>query len=128
VVLRIPNQLVIHPREDSVSTPKATETVTAAAGGESTATTATATAVMDPEPATENTEMPADNALPKRPRGQTLAAATRATGTPPQNPQNPQSNGKRADMGARFSAFQQGRRPTTPDETGPAAAGEEGSR
>jgi hypothetical protein len=129
VVLRIPNQLVIHPREESVSTPKATETVTAAAGGEATATTATATAVMDPEPATETiTEMPANNALPKRPRGQTLAAATRATGTPPHSPQTPQSNGKRADMGARFSAFQQGRRPTTPDETGPAAAGEEGSR
>jgi signal transduction histidine kinase len=126
VVLRIPNQLVIHPREESVSTQTATETVTAAAGGESTATPATATAVMDPEPATETTtEMPANNALPKRPRGQTLAAATRATATPPQNPQ---SNGKRADMGARFSAFQQGRRPTTPEENGPAAAGEEGSR
>jgi signal transduction histidine kinase len=127
VVLRIPNQLVIHPREEAVSTPKATETVTAAAGGESTGTPATATAVMDPEPATETaTEMPANDALPKRPRGQTLAAATRASGTPPRNPQS--GNGKRVDMGARFSAFQQGRRPTTPDENGPAAAGEEGSR
>lgn len=125
VVLRIPNQLVIHPREETVSLPKPVETVTAAAGGESSTTApATATAVLDPEPATETTtEMPADNPLPKRPRGQTLAAS-RATAPPPQNPPG---NGKRTDLGARFSAFQKGRRPNTPDETGPSTAGEEGS-
>jgi hypothetical protein len=87
--------------------------------------------VLDPEPDIETTaENPAEDtheipALPKRPRGQTLAAANRATGTPPK-PQNP--NGKRADIGARFSAFQQGRRPAErPDESGQNSTGEEGS-
>jgi signal transduction histidine kinase len=133
VVVRIPNQLIVQPREEATTQkPKATDAIVAV-GGETTApAAATATAVLDPEPDIETTaENPAGDtdevpALPKRPRGQTLAAVTRATGTPPK-PQKP--NGKRADIGARFSAFQQGSRPADrPDEPGQTTAGEEGSR
>jgi signal transduction histidine kinase len=128
VVLRIPNQLVVQPREEETApaTKPVSEPVVAAVGGERAApAAATVTAVLDPEPQEVTVETTEDEmpVLPKRPRGQTLAAAKRVTGTP--KPQ--QSNGKRTDLGARFSAFQQGRRPAgSNEETG--QAGEEGSQ
>jgi signal transduction histidine kinase len=118
VVVRIPNQLVIHPREDAPTTPalRPAEAVRAA-GGERTTTAGTATAVLDEKPAAESAEV---RQLPKRPRGETLAAAVRATEAD-RKPQ--QRTEKRTDIGARFSAFQQGRRSATPDDT----AGEDDS-
>jgi len=135
VVVRIPQQLVIHPREaePAVTAPRALESVQSV-GGETTSTAATATAVLDPvpPPGADTTDADTDAtasaaevpALPKRPRGETLAAAVRAT----EAKREPADRGegraqKRTDIGARFSAFQQGRRSTTPDQ----AAGEEDS-
>jgi hypothetical protein len=114
VVLRIPNQLVIHPREEADTTvaPRATETVRPMARTERAATAATA--VLDAPPAKE-AEQNEVAALPKRPRGQTLAAAVRATGAAREPARRSE---KRTDLGARFSAFQQGRKGATPDETG----------
>ena len=124
VVVRIPNQLVIHPREESEQTPQAPrslEAVRPVSGGEHAVPTRTATAVLDAGPnAEEVSELPE---LPKRPKGQTLAAASRATGEPARPKRDA---GKREDPGARFSAFQQGRRTTKPDENG--ASGEEETR
>jgi hypothetical protein len=135
VVVRIPNQLIVQPREESAAAKPKTEAAggVVAAGGEATTPpTATLTAVLEPEPATVVTEeTPAEATdevplLPKRPRGQTLAAVSRASGTPPKPPK---ANGKRTDLGARFSAFQQGSRPTAnPDEPGKSEAGEEDAR
>jgi signal transduction histidine kinase len=125
VVVRIPNQLVIHPREESEDAPPAQrslEAVRTGAGGEHAVphrTAATATAVLDAGSKEEESELPE---LPKRPKGQTLAAASRATGEPNRPKRD---TGKREDPGARFSAFQQGRRTTKPDEN---AAGEEETR
>lgn len=124
VVVRIPQQLVIHPREDapaaSRTDARTTESVQAAGGDTTTtASSATATAVLDAAPPAEEdtTELPA---LPKRPRGETLAAAVRATEAKRKPAERTE---KRTDIGARFSAFQQGRRSTTPDQS----AGEEDS-
>ncbi|MFL6122668.1 sensor histidine kinase [Actinophytocola sp.] len=110
VVVRIPNQLVVHPREEepTVSMPKPVESV-ASAGGEATTTSATATAVLEPAPPDEDVADVTE--LPKRPRGQTLAKAVRATEA---NRETPKRTEKRTDIGARFSAFQQGRRSTEP--------------
>ena len=124
VVVRIPQQLVIHPREDA---PEAARPGSRAAGSvtparreaPSATSAATATAVLDAAPPAE--EETADlPALPKRPRGETLAAAVAAT----EAKRKPVARTeKRPDIGARFSAFQQGRRSTTPDQS----AGEEDS-
>jgi hypothetical protein len=118
VVMRIPNQLVIQPREEApaASPPREVETIRSI-GGDSTTTTA----VLEATPSAEDTELSADvTELPKRPRGQTLAAAVRAT----EKDRKPlPRTEKRTDIGARFSAFQQGRRSTTPEET----AGEDDS-
>lgn len=129
VVMRIPQQLVIHPREaEPAATASRTLESVQAAGGSDTATvtssSATTTAVLEPVPPPEHaekttaedtieedtTEVPA---LPKRPRGETFAAAVRAT----EAKREPVTRGeKKTDIGARFSAFQQGRRNTTPDQ------------
>ncbi len=124
VVLRIPQQLVIHPREDeqAAAGPRGLGSAQAA-GGTAINTSATATAVLDAAPpANEATaEIPV---LPKRPRGQTLAAAVRATEAKREQADRSENRTeKRTDIGARFSAFQQGRRSTTPEQT----AGEEDS-
>ncbi|HEX6358335.1 sensor histidine kinase [Actinophytocola sp.] len=126
VVVRIPNQLVVHPREETpASQPerKAPEVVRQVAeSGTAGGAPATATAVLEAE---SRTEPPAGElpALPKRPRGQTLAATSK-----PGKPAPKRNNGRR-DLGARFSAFQQGRRTTAPDERsdqdGATATGEE---
>lgn len=128
VVVRIPQQLVIHPREaePAATAPRTLEAVQAA-GGSTMSSSATTTAVLEPvpppppdEPAgndtvedsieEDTTEVPA---LPKRPRGETFAAAVRAT----EAKREPVTRGeKKTDIGARFSAFQQGRRNTTPDQ------------
>jgi signal transduction histidine kinase len=120
VVMRIPNQLVIQPREEPPTVVVPRETVRAA-GGESTSTTATA--VLEAvTPSAEDTELSTHEVaeLPKRPRGQTLAAAVRATEA--ERTPRPRTE-KRTDIGARFSAFQQGRRSTTPEDS----AGEDDS-
>jgi signal transduction histidine kinase len=123
VVLRIPSQLVIHPREETpTAAPKAAETI--AAVGETGTRTATATAVLEAAPEPGEQAGAEITELPKRPKGKTLAAAMK-TAEPPRKPR--QSTEKRKDIGARFSAFQQGRRTTEPDETGPAGAGEDES-
>lgn len=108
VVVRVPNQLVVHPREDApaAAAPRAVEAARAA-GGETTGTAAAATAVLDVAPPDD--EVAEVTALPKRPRGQTLAAAVRSTEA---NRELPRRTEKRTDLGARFSAFQQGRRST----------------
>ena len=116
VVVRIPQQLVIHPRGESApAAPRPSESVRSA-GREP--ATKTATAVLDAKPpAAETTEATtsADGMpeLPKRPRGETLAAAVRATEA--KRPPAPRSE-KRKDIGASFSAFQRGRR-STPERT-----------
>jgi signal transduction histidine kinase len=127
VVVRIPQQLVIHPREDeraAAGTP-ALEPVRAAGGGAAATSATTATAVLDAAPpaedAPEEDAPPELPALPKRPRGETLAAVVRATGARREPSARTE---RRTDIGARFSAFQQGRRSTTPER----AAGEEDSR
>jgi hypothetical protein len=122
VVVRVPNQLVIHPREETpTAAPRPAETARAGGGARATAT-ATATAVLDADaPAQDSAQRSADvTELPKRPRGQTLAAAVRASDADRKPRQRTE---KRSDIGARFSAFQQGRRSTNPDET----AGEDDS-
>jgi signal transduction histidine kinase len=124
VVVRIPQQLVIHPREDepAPAAPRGLESVQRA-GGETTAASTTATAVLDAAPpaADAAAELPA---LPKRPRGQTLAAAVRATEAKRAPVESTEEHTeKHTDIGARFSAFQQGRRSTSPEQT----AGEEDS-
>lgn len=125
VVVRIPQQLVIHPREaePAAAAPRTLESARAA-GGSAASSSATTTAVLEPVPPPEPTEKtPAEDtisedttevpALPKRPRGETFAAAVRAT----EAKRGPVTRGeKKTDIGARFSAFQQGRRNTTPDQ------------
>ncbi|MBB4908441.1 sensor histidine kinase [Actinophytocola algeriensis] len=137
VVIRIPQQLVIHPRADAPATARTDSrtagSVRAGSGDTATATGATATtttrapvttatAVLDsaPPPTEDTVELPELPELPKRPRGQTLAAAVRATEAKRKPGERTE---KRTDIGARFSAFQQGRRSTTPDQS----AGEEDS-
>jgi hypothetical protein len=137
VVIRIPQQLVIHPRADAPATARTAArtagSVRAGSGDTATATGATATtttrapvttatAVLDsaPPPTEDTVELPELPELPKRPRGQTLAAAVRATEAKRKPGERTE---KRTDIGARFSAFQQGRRSTTPDQS----AGEEDS-
>jgi signal transduction histidine kinase len=122
VVVRIPQQLVIHPREDepTAPAPRVLQSVRAAGGEAPAASAGTATAVLAPAPPEEDTPAAEVPALPKRPRGQTLAAAVRATEAKREPAARPE---KRPDIGARFSAFQQGRRSTTPEQ----AAGEEDS-
>jgi hypothetical protein len=120
VVVRIPNQLVIQPREEApAAAPARAAGTVRSVGGD----TATATAVLEATtPAPEDTELSSAEVteLPRRPRGQTLAAAVRATEA---DRKPPVPREKRTDIGARFSAFQQGRRSTTPEET----AGEDDS-
>lgn len=124
VVVRVPNQLVVHPRDDSDAPAAATLPRLPAAAPERGAarderapdSSGTATAVLD---ADQDGEPPENQPLPKRPRGRTLAAA-QAAGTPPRAPQPK----PRTDLGARFTAFQQGSRTTKPED----AAGEDDAR
>jgi signal transduction histidine kinase len=124
VVLRIPNQLVIHPREEAETTETAAAPRAAAAtvrpGVRAERAATAATAVLDAAPVTTGADGVAK--LPKRPRGQTLAAAVRASDTTREPVRRSE---KRSDLGARFSAFQQGRKGATPDETGPVAGEDE---
>lgn len=122
VVLRIPQQLVIHPREaEPAATPlRAVESVSAAGATAAVTATATATAVLEEAPSGAEKDVAADTgeapALPKRPRGETFAAAVRATEMGADARRKPVARGGKRDIGARFSAFQQGRRATTPEE------------
>jgi hypothetical protein len=120
VVMRVPNQLVIHPREEAPAASSRAVGATQAAGGDSSGAATTATAVLD---APSDEEVAEITELPKRPRGQTLAAAVRATETDRQVPRRTE---KKTDIGARFSAFQQGSR-STPAENAGETAGEDDS-
>ncbi|MDQ3790303.1 MAG: ATP-binding protein, partial [Actinomycetota bacterium] len=128
VVVRIPQQLVIHPREaepaaTAVTETRTVESVTAAGTTASVTSIATATAVLEEAPSREDSAAEAGEdtteapALPKRPRGETFAAAVRASRADTEANRTPVArSGKRTDIGARFSAFQQGRRSTTPEQ------------
>ena len=124
VVVRIPQQLVIHPREDepAAAGPRGLGRPRRPAGRPSTRPRRPRRCWTRRRPPNEATaEIPA---LPKRPRGQTLAAAVRATEAKREQADRSENRTeKRTDIGARFSAFQQGRRSTTPEQT----AGEEDS-
>lgn len=124
VVVRIPNQLIVQPRWDTTETApqgKVLDPVREARPGRAeraeVASSGTTTAVLDDAP---ESLLPT---LPKRPRGHTLAAATRPAAPPPPNPAQP-----RPDFGARFSAFRQGSRAVPPADNGPSAPMEDESR
>jgi signal transduction histidine kinase len=100
VVMRIPNHLITQPRPEPLPElpPRREELV--AAGASRTAWP-------------EETLPIESGALPKRPRGQTLAASNRQLLTPSPGPRQSRPNG---DSGARFGAFQQSRtRKATPE-------------
>ncbi len=99
VVVRIPNQLIVQPRWDAVP-PEPREAVLEPVGVGARVEAATTAAAEGGQ----------DGVLPKRPRGQTLAA-TRPADEPPQ----PLPTRHRPDVGARFSAFHQGGRVEKPD-------------
>ncbi|MFF4592389.1 ATP-binding protein [Amycolatopsis sp. NPDC001319] len=100
VVLRIPNHLITQPRTDPFSdpvldTPSRREAVVSAVR-------------VEERESTRGTLEPAlseSGGLPKRPRGQTLAASRQLAPSPGPRPTN-RSHG---DSGARFGAFQQSR-------------------
>jgi len=100
VVVRIPSQLIVQPRWDSFPTAPQPAVLEPVAVGTST---------ENGTPVGE-TELPA---LPKRPRGQTLAAATRTVDTGPAA----EAPRPRPDMAARFSAFHQVGRTDKPEAT-----------
>jgi signal transduction histidine kinase len=95
VVLRVPNQLITQPRPDALpealEAPEPPETVDWPGPGD-TVQAATAGELAEP------------SELPKRPRGQTLTAASRRAPSPAPNP--PRTS---RDSGSRFGAFQQRR-------------------
>ncbi|MQA12127.1 MAG: ATP-binding protein [Pseudonocardiaceae bacterium] len=122
VVVRIPNQLITQPRAEfwptapqpaAIASSSAPAAARAAPGATDTTTVDTATAVMDGD----------QRRLPKRRRGQTLAAASHATGPPGPQPTRP-----RTDAGTKFGAFRQGSRSSKPDDSGPTTNPEEDSR
>jgi signal transduction histidine kinase len=123
VVVRIPNQLIVHPRWDTTTTapqpavvepPPSVGPAELAAPAAVPAQGSAATAVLDSEPGP---------LLPKRPRGHTLAATTRPAEQAPPSPPRPHT-----DFGARFSAFRQGGRTGHHDDSGPSAPLEDESR
>jgi signal transduction histidine kinase len=108
VVVTIPRQLITRPSEDDAAV------VPPSADGSAPPTTSRAVAtqvehVARDEAASEHTGTAPE--LPKRPRGQTLARASRTAENPPETkPALP-----RADAGTRFNAFRQASRGLTPD-------------
>jgi signal transduction histidine kinase len=133
VVVRVPNQLVVHPREEADLSKSAVLPTQSRRVPEPAADTPVPepapqpTQTPEPEANTtsESDEPPDKLALPKRPRGSTLAAVQAASGPPVAPKDKP-----RTDLAARFSAFQQGSRATKPTDrpAGPSAAGEDDSR
>jgi signal transduction histidine kinase len=91
VVLRVPTQLITQPRPDAL--PEAPEPPEAVVDWPGPGDTVQATAVELAEP----------GELPKRPRGQTLTAASRRAPSPTPSPRASR------DSGSRFGAFQQRR-------------------
>lgn len=110
VVVRIPNQLLAQNRTEAQPVSKQVKQAKQAtvpiptAKSDNAAKAETAVAVLD---------LDEDQRLPKRPRGQTLAAA--------QSPQIPKPRPKRprTDAGARFDAFRQAGRSKSTKETDP---------
>ena len=100
VVVRVPNQLITQPRIELL--PEAPRRHSVAA--------AFSTAWPEEETSTPAVEAPTVVAestlgdLPKRPRGQTFAAASRPVPSP-----RPRTDRPRTDAGSRFGAFQQSR-------------------
>lgn len=100
-VLRIPGQLIAQTRTEppaAATQPAMAVPIVPAAGGAA-QPEITATAVLDGEK------------LPKRRRGETLAATQNAKAEKPQPPR------PRTDAGARFGAFRQATRPTSATDT-----------
>ncbi|MEC3981339.1 ATP-binding protein [Amycolatopsis sp. H20-H5] len=97
VVLRIPNQLITQPRPEPFPEPER-EPVAVIAGRLETGTAYS----EQPTILTEPTD------LPRRPRGQTLTAASRPAPSPVPRPTR-----SHVDTGSRFGAFQQRRKPDT---------------
>lgn len=126
VVVRVPNQLVVQPRWDGTPTAPMHPPVPALrSSAPATATVATATAAPTGTTALlEGTQ----GGLPRRPRGQTLAAVS-----PRSEPEDPRPPRPRADLGERFTAFRQGGARPRPDDAvasgaEPSAAKEDDSR
>jgi signal transduction histidine kinase len=94
VVMRIPNHLITQPRTEPLPEPAPRRAELVAAG---------ASRAWPEESLSEPNE---SGALPKRPRGQTLAASNRQLLTPAPGPRQSRPSG---DSGARFGAFQQSR-------------------
>ncbi|SEP40538.1 sensor histidine kinase [Amycolatopsis saalfeldensis] len=94
VVMRIPNHLITQPRPEPLPEPAPRRAELVAAG---------ASRAWPEESPSEPSE---SGALPKRPRGQTLAASNRQLLTPSPGPRQSRQSG---DSGARFGAFQQSR-------------------
>lgn len=107
VVVRIPNQLISHPR-DELLPPAAEATLPVQPVDGDLAGTASPEAA----PTVVGGEQ---RSLPKRPPGQTLTAAPRPAAVPESQPRQP-----RNDSGARFKAFRQGTR-SDKAESNPAA-------
>ncbi|MBO0786911.1 MAG: sensor histidine kinase [Actinobacteria bacterium] len=97
VLVRIPNQLVSHPRDELLSPAPAPTMTAPPAGGDpaGSAGPAAAPTVVGGE----------QRSLPKRRPGGTLTAASRPAQVPRSKPPQP-----RTDSGARFKAFRQGAR------------------
>jgi hypothetical protein len=139
VVLRIPNPLVVQPRWDATATePQAPAREPVHAGATRVATANHSAANSSAANSNSNAGTGSGGAaaalltgerpmLPKRPRGQTLAASSRPA-EPPLSPPDAPDPRPRTDLGARFTAFHQGSRAGSPDEGGPAAPGEEETR
>lgn len=95
VLVRIPNQLISHPRDELLSpAPEATVAVQPVAGDPA------GTASQETVPTAVVGEQ---HSLPKRRPGGTLTAASRPAPVPESKPPRP-----RTDSGARFKAFRQG--------------------
>jgi signal transduction histidine kinase len=97
VLVRIPNQLISNPRDESLSpAPEGTVAVQPADGD------LAGSASPETVPAATGSEQ---RSLPKRPPGRTLAAASRPAAAQGAKPLQP-----RTDSGERFKAFRQGTR------------------
>jgi signal transduction histidine kinase len=112
VVVRIPNQLITQPREDAppIPAPPRYQAVPAMLQGHRAGAADTKAGTATSGTGTGSHE------LPKRPRGQTLMAASR-----PPSPPVPRTTKPRIDAGTRFGAFQQGRAKRAEGERLPSA-------
>jgi signal transduction histidine kinase len=145
VVLRIPNQLITQPRQRpmlSAARQQATAPARVPAARYSAPTQGNETSAPAPaeqQPITAVVDGESRGGLPKRPRGQTLTAATARANNNTSNTNNttsntstapqgtgPQSTRPRIDAGARFGAFREARSRNTDIGGAPAGGGTAG--